>query len=337
MKLVLHIGSGKTGTSSIQKSLKKIQKSNCLGNCFYLGIFFEELIGFNVDRNEAAPQFFSRMRNQNESELISITKDALIYARNKFFESEIDTLIWSNETLYPSIPFFEKLIPIISEMFDIEVLVYLRRQDKWFKSAYEQWNIKHKTYKGEYKSFQEWISVRKKIARHSEKLLAWENMVGKEKLFVVSYDSIPNVVDHFMEFSGVDYKEPKNVARANTTKPKSFLSLYELYSSVSLEDQLPTQVSKLLENIPTESMNYDLATIDGMSQVDIDASLLDEFEEDNKLVSERYGIPFSKEYWEIKDTIPVEKSSIESVLSVFMRVLIEQNNRISELEENLKK
>lgn len=333
MKLILHIGAGKTGTSSIQKKLKDLQKDRVLNNFEYLGLFFERLNGFKVDRNEAAPQYFSKMKAEDIDGLLEITKNALFYAYDKYQGMGVDTLIWSNESLYGAVPFFERLIPEIEGLFEIEVIVYLRRQDKWLYSAYEQWNIKHKTYDGEYKSFDVWFNSWMKQASNEKRLMGWEKLLGNNKFSVFAYDSIPNVVSHFFNEIGVEYEEESVKERRNSNKPNAFLSLHELYSSVSLNKQLPVELNQLLKDIPTMDMDYDNATMDAMSAVNIPVDILDKFESENRRVSERYAIPFSKEHWNTDDTRPkVDKASLESVLAVMLRILINQQEKINDLE-----
>lgn len=333
MKLVLHIGAGKTGTSSIQKKLIDLQKINELDNCEYLGLFFERVKGYKVERKDAAPQFFTRMQTKDIDSLLDITKDALSFALEKYSNSGVDTLIWSNESLYGAVGFFERLIPQIQTWFDIEVVVYLRRQDKWLYSAYEQWNIKHKTYDGEYKNFDEWLSTWEKQASNEVRLKKWEEIEGINKFSVHAYDSIPNVVSHFFGEVGLNFEEEGVTERRNTKKPGAFLALHELYSSVSLNKQLPVEMNQLLKDIPIDGVNYENATMEGMSSVEMPSDILDKFEAENLRISEKYSIPFSKQHWNVEELVQKsEKSSIESILSVMLRVLLDQQARIKELE-----
>ncbi|GAA6135062.1 hypothetical protein NBRC116188_18520 [Oceaniserpentilla sp. 4NH20-0058] len=340
MKLVLHIGSGKTGTSSIQKKLKDSKKSGKLKSFIYTGLFFEEVPECDVDMSGRLPQhFFTEMRGRKEDELIDLTLGCLQTIKSVYEKKGIDTIIWSNESLYRSTSFFANLIPLISPLFDLEVVLYLRRQDKWFVSSYEQWNIKHKTYSGKYKNFDEWFASNSNRGSHEKNLITWEKMVGKQNFKVHAYDEIDNVVDHFL--NSVDIKltdslQITNKSRVNTQQPKALLSIYELYSSVSLNSQLPVEVNKLLQNIPVNQIEYESATIKGLSDVNINAGILDVFEEENKRISERYNIPFSKKYWDLEQINKTSGSaSVESILAVMVRILVEQNNRITELESKL--
>src|SRR5437667_280063 len=46
----------------------------------------------------------------------------------------------------------------VADRVQLEIVAYLRRQDRWAVSAYKQWGIKHKTYEGPVQPFTKWFN-----------------------------------------------------------------------------------------------------------------------------------------------------------------------------------
>ena len=105
-KLFLHIGTGKTGSTSIQKSLETL-KDNRVS------------FSFNMTGIHAIP-------------------DPVMFANNLAAQAA-EITIYSNEWLYTADEkFIAGLADALTQHFETEIIIYLRRQDQFKVSAYQQ-------------------------------------------------------------------------------------------------------------------------------------------------------------------------------------------------------
>ena len=142
MKLVVHVGAGKTGTSSIQSSLSQNSVLLKEQGFFYLGMYFEGLLGKEHFKDGPAVDF-ARDLKEREEYFEQFVLESITAAKHKLEKIGIHTAIWSNEGLFTAIAKTKALFARISEIVELEVVSYLRRQDSWYLSAYQQWGIKH--------------------------------------------------------------------------------------------------------------------------------------------------------------------------------------------------
>ena len=147
-KLIVHIGMGKTGTTSIQRALRISTKELDSKGVKYLGMWFE----FERD---------SFVGTKETVKFFKLDEDALHeYAReyaNLLYkyadEDNKHKFVISNEQFFANfsciLPFFREL----SKTVDLEVLCFVRSPEHWLPSAYAQWGVVNKTYSGFVKSF----------------------------------------------------------------------------------------------------------------------------------------------------------------------------------------
>lgn len=125
MKLILHIGQQKTGSTVLQNYLRKSQVSLQAE-----GFLYPQSLGIHK-------------QNKLLSEFDSLTPDGTLYKtfKNEIQESSnVHTVICSEENLF-SIPEFkiERIYNFLSRLFDsIQIVAYLRKQDDHFLSIYQQ-------------------------------------------------------------------------------------------------------------------------------------------------------------------------------------------------------
>ena len=160
-KIILHIGTNKTGTSTIQKYLA-LNKENLISN---------KILYPSTGQLYFAHYKFSAIFNLNPlSEVVDgdILKEQL---EKEIQETDCNTIIISSEYFI-----LAKNIQLIKEYFrnyDVYILVYLRRHDEWYESLYNQViKILHppKWEKGPEK-YVEWVEYSKKQAVEYELLL----------------------------------------------------------------------------------------------------------------------------------------------------------------------
>lgn len=239
-KLIIHIGMGKTGSTSIQRTLRRAQGTlNSRGVC-YLGLMLEHAPSENpfpwqVDSGWGA--FLRLDTKQANEQLLSVLVET-----DKKLPSEIHTLVWSNESLFDGASLVQSAVEAASEIFDIEIVGYIRRPDSWVTSAYLQWGIKHKSYAGPLKPFRNWsggmgYSVMPKIK-------SWESLGNSVKFF--NFDAIGDIAQHFNTALLPEATDGINPLRANETPPSVAMALFAYYNSLSEGQVLPSELEPLL-------------------------------------------------------------------------------------------
>jgi len=201
MKLIVHIGDGKTGTTSIQQTLEKAQADLGARGVHYLGRMLEfgqsevvkdwqTLAGANMLLHEMADE-------DVEHDVTEVLRAELAVLADR----DITTAIWSNEALFArNAGIIPALDTLRKDGVDVSVIVYLRRHDQWARSAYAQWGIRHKSYQGPIKPFEDWIAERP--AQFAEKLQTW-NGVFEHDLKALNFDTVSDVAQDFLSHAGV--------------------------------------------------------------------------------------------------------------------------------------
>lgn len=143
MKLTLHVGLGKTGTSAVQAFLHHERRNLAEAGILSLGPRLAELEdGFSFS-------------GQGDVGKIDLLAEGLSAIENAAIgQPHITHVVWSNEALSMAHNYAGIIDEIArfrqaSTVFDeVGVILVLRRQDEWLASAYLQWGLKHKMHKG---------------------------------------------------------------------------------------------------------------------------------------------------------------------------------------------
>ena len=223
MELILHIGTGKTGSTSIQSILKSQSGNAESQGVFYTGYMFDLLSDkkFSWQKNSGTEEFNKLPAEQRKQELEAV----LLSAKEEALEKKCDKIIWSNEALC-NMP---HVAAIIESVWDAEVTIiaYVRRNDNYALSAYNQWGLKHKIYQGELLSFRQFIN--KFPLTFYERLSHWQKTGWQFNLF--NYHNWPNVVDHFLNFIQLSLSIEQDDERQNSDNPLAFLLLKALVNT----------------------------------------------------------------------------------------------------------
>lgn len=264
VKLIVHIGHGKTGSSSIQESLLKAQPQLEAQGIRYLGLMLEH--ARNTDRPRwqvhggSDLYFNATSAEQANAELLAVLQDEL----QRLQREGVQKAIWSNEWLAQR---GQMVLPALRQLleqgWDIEVQCYIRRHDKWILSAYSQWGLKHKSYPRPLLDFPSWFSHHwGRALNFSQTLDLWDS-VFSGRLKVFNFDASGDVVQHFMRVNGIAGVESivDNVSKAapvaaaqavfNSRKtgqvlPETFNSVAELAERGDENRQSLPELDKLL-------------------------------------------------------------------------------------------
>ena len=240
--LIVHIGSGKTGSSSIQLTMAEQRETMEAAGFHYLGILLEYA--------DAAPSFEWRKRGgsalffmQGEAKSRS---DELYEALSQEIgaASPGTTLIWSNEWLFGR---HERVLPVLARLAEdgvsIRVVCYVRRHDRWAVSAYKQWALKNKTNEGRIQSFSEWFPRTAHVFYPS--LKPWADNYGKA-LELFNFDTVGDVSKHFIDLLAL----PEGVEPLddNVSPGDEVLALWALYNN-KFDGPVPPRFERLLQQL----------------------------------------------------------------------------------------
>lgn len=244
MKLIIHIGAGKTGTTSIQTYLLQNQDLLNSKGFFYAGMCFETLGKDKTWKNE--PWSYRELSTH-------ILYDEFYNELNKYEQHcnriNCHTIILSNETFSNDI---SKLIPLflkIKKSFDLQIFFYVRSPEKWLKSAYQQWCIKHKGYEGKIKSIKDYCANKPyKILLNT--ILSITSTDLKENLIVKNMEKpyLHDVVKNFTNELNLPYIKTFN---ANTSADTMDEAIYYLVNNRSDDAVLPDKAQKIITYINT--------------------------------------------------------------------------------------
>lgn len=237
MRLIFHIGMGKTGTTSIQAALLESSAGLIKKNIEYIGMWFD-FLGIEQKRYAGIHYIVGSPPDEQRrlAELFAEKLDQRVKAHN------IETFIFSNEGLFAagfqSQAFFARL----RELTDLRLIAYLRDPHEWLQSAYAQWGISHKTQPGRIVSFEE--SAPRQIQQYSA-IRAWVETFG-DILTVRLHEKGRDVVEDFFYQLGLEYVPNQN-RKLERYEPAELL-FRAMYNDRISAPVLPEQFNRVVMN-----------------------------------------------------------------------------------------
>jgi hypothetical protein len=241
IRLIFHIGAGKTGTSSIQNTLRNSVDLLKSKGIWYLGLMLEHAPEHSQPWQIASG---SETFHATEATAAGLQLHQVLFATVAAArEAGVHTLVWSNES------FFDRnskarstLKALIEDGVDVRFVAYVRRHDAWSRSAYVQWAIKHKTNIGPVMRFQDWFKRRPaRFAPALQSLIA--DFPGR--LLLRNLDTVKDAVPDFLALlplGGATIPE----TRDNVTPDSVEILLRALFNTRVKEKILPVRFDRLV-------------------------------------------------------------------------------------------
>lgn len=239
-KLIVHIGMGKTGSSSIQKTLRLENDKLHSNGVKYLGLMLEQARHDNSFFWQRASGWVGFI--QQGAEKANQQMSSALVELDDLLPKHIHTLVWSNESFFEGFDYVKDAISSVKEIYDIEIVGYIRRPDAWITSAYLQWGIKHKSYSGPIKPFRAWV-----VNRHyhvSPLIDQWRLIDQRSKFF--NFDAIEDIAYHFVEAMLSPLLGKIKISRENETPSPVAMAMFAYYNSSSKDEVLPSELEPLL-------------------------------------------------------------------------------------------
>jgi hypothetical protein len=241
MRWIFHIGAGKTGTSSIQFTLRDGQPQLRADGVWYLGLMLEHAPTkhFPWQVFGGTDSFHKLSQEEGERQLRIVIQDTVARAR----EAGVHTLIWSSESFFDR---FDKALgplhDLVNQGVDLQLVAYVRRHDAWARSAYVQWAIKHKTAKGPVLPFEEWVKNRPPV--FAPTLNRYEaNFPGR--LIVRNLDQAGDAVGDFLQVTGLAHLGLTHV-RDNVTPDNAEVLMRAVFNTGIREAALPMLFDRII-------------------------------------------------------------------------------------------
>jgi len=200
MKLILHIGMGKTGSSSIQRALSESAEMLRAQKVEYLGMWFDMIDpAFRGVSNQ--DKFYSQppevLRQQAQVFLGAL--------RRRAEEAGTETFILSNEAFSGNSGALQPFLGELGKEIEVRAIGYARNPWSWLPSAYVQWGIRDKTGEGPVPGYEE---KARQLVRWYKGLIEWDERISGI-LEVRNYDQAEDIVQDFAQAAGVDIVIPQ--------------------------------------------------------------------------------------------------------------------------------
>ena len=331
MELIFHIGAGKTGSSSIQQTLKNSSERLIAEGFLYTGLIFESNVDHiyqwqNVSKIE---DFHALSVSETKNQLSNLLKNII----EKAEKDNINTIIWSNESFFGRA---SKVLSVLKEFekmgHRIKIIAYVRRHDSWARSAYIQWGLKHKTYKGDIQPFAQWIKKRKpRFSKGIREVLD----IFPETFYIRNMDVTSDVVNDFLTLCGISTSKIDKI-RDNDSPGNEELFLRTLFNSNFNGQVLPQRfdntLGRELDYKHTINEYMDLL-LPSKEEIDnIRREVKEDWEETNEMLVKKGQPPLQDSPLPEKDYHVNE----EKLMKVLCEIVLKQSIRINRLEALLK-
>jgi hypothetical protein len=237
----VHIGFGKTGTTAIQRALSGSNAELNKVGIHYLGMQLENafLKKYDWQNIDMLGSLQSSDATQLDPKFYEIIKGSLNY----YMEKGIKKLIISNEWLIDNPSALMPCLKRLESDVNVKIICFVRNHMEYSQSAYLQWGLKHKTYSGAIKRFNEFKDVA--VPSIKNKLSVWLEKFNNVKVF--NYDASSNVVNDMQRELGVS-PEILTSVKANETPSIEELYVRAVYNNQFNEPTLPSKFDNSAES-----------------------------------------------------------------------------------------
>lgn len=323
MRIVFHVGMGKTGTSSIQQALTAHQGELAAQKAHYLGMWFDQVA--------------QRFRG-HEGLAAFAGEPAAAQARHAeaFFEActrlhrqnGIETFILSNEGLFGHAINLEPFFKALMAKADVRILAYVRPPRDWLPSAFTQWNLHHKQQSGPIRPFRQ--RGRELVAQYGGVGL-WIDRFG-DRLMLRRFDKSVDIVADFAAAVGITLPPLKE--RLLERREPAEVVLRALFNNRFEAPMLPERFDRMVLNtnrIPVKSLKEIIDVCFEFEEID---EIIAEKKRIFDDIEKRTGIGLldgPAEGGKAVDPAQIR----ERVVDYLVTIMMEQTTRIQRLERRL--
>ena len=299
-KLVLHVGTPKTGTSAIQKLLAANKKALAAhGMCYPL---FK--VTWPAVSHERNGQFLYQKTmhaagypKANGVHPVEMADKAFEKFKRVVQEGPCDTVILSEETLWQMLSRRKGALAALKQICDelgfeeYQVIVYLRRQDLFLESAWNQ-NVKAvRDYSKTYKEFLQG-NYASRTSAYDDDLRIIEDVFGRESVTARVYDRAQLVngdsAADFLDCLGLDINDGFELIEAEKNSSIKGNGFIELKRQLNTLPSYGKDGNFMAEAFKVASAGVPDVEPGGMMGAQERADMLATYEEGNRAIAQRY-------------------------------------------------
>ena len=271
-KLYFHIGVHRTGTTTIQHLLhNNSEQLHAQGYRFAFGMEHHTKLGWKISRGQLSPEKF----------INDLIADA--------DQTQCQSMVISGED-FCTIKNVKPLKPL-SEHFDVRIICYLRRQDLWLESWYNQhirwpWNKEFSVLSAEQfyarRHYFHWIDYEKTLER-------WSRAFGMERMILRVFEPQQMAIsleNDFCQICGIKFTDltlPNPHVNASI-KPEAL----EFLRHLKLFNKQGANRYALVSGVTRAYQQAELDTVKHIFSGQRRLAILKEFESSNMQVAQRY-------------------------------------------------
>lgn len=322
MKLFVHAGMGKTGTSAIQAALANSEHTLAKHNAQYLGLWLR-----TIDPDYVGYEGFERFVSQGEQ---GIQRDAARLAEN-FRDSPFSTFIYSNENVFGNFRAFQVFLAALTECgVDVRIVIYVRAMHDWLPSAFVQWNAYHKTHSGPVLPF---AQKGRALAGLYDLIPEWIDTFG-ERADVRPFNKGQDVVADFASVLGIALEPPAERVWERIEPAEAVLR-------AMFNDRIEgPAVPALFERSLGLKRDQRVRSIDEFRNRALNTNAIDTIiarkQPTIENIRKRTGIDVGESSREKSTEPPVPAQIRAELLSYLVEIVIQQSFRINELERRMR-
>lgn len=323
MEVYIHIGYHKTGTTSIQKFLSLNRRALNKESVCYIGGFENHYM-------------YSVLYHSRENYDSGVSKESLATKDSFFRELEqkrYDKILLSSEGFLESnaVPglLAEDIKPFLGRGVVVKVVVYLRRQDDWLQSAYQQ-RVKQANCRLP-ETLSESLAGSLPFVDYAKKLQFWENAFGRENMIVRIFEPDSLKGDIFQDFSEAvgfqiddSFQYPQK-SQSNIGIDFDVLEMMRISNRLGLSAALHEELLRV-----SESMDSSHQVSASLLSVAERAEIIEWYAESNAQVASKYfgrtdGVLFSNSGF---DSVHDKKHSltVEGAVGVLLKIIDKKFN-----------
>lgn len=324
MRLIMHIGMGKTGTSSIQNTMRDSTEQLAAQKVHYLGMWMDMLgdkyTGFQGVRI---------LLNESPEMQARLARDYAAHIRALAEETGAETFVFSNEAFFDRGVKIRDFFATLRDELDLKILAYMRDPHAWLPSAYAQWGIRHKTQPGPLQPFSQ---LGRQLLNQYEGIKTWAE--DFDDVFELRlHDTSIDVVADFAQACGfeMDAGGKRYLERSEPAEVVMRAAFNARFDGEVLPNRFNRNLYGQLSTVPT---------LDDLSDLcfgqDGGAELVQERRELFDYISEKMGPEFDFSQNTAKDRGATDPAALrDRLVDYLIELTIRQGQRITALERKL--
>jgi hypothetical protein len=303
--LLLHIGTHKTGTTSIQRFCAANREQLRAIGCWYPSTsiagfpdhYAHHRVAHAIAGRDAsfgpddARRFFDTVREQMRDDEVCVISAEPMY-RHVVTSAGAEGPETSDSTVVDSASAHAQYIRAVRDCigeFDVTVMVMLRRQERFLESLYAEQVLST----GYNKSIERYAADRQPLLDYLARLESWGDVFGHRSMSVRVFE--PALFEHpierlFIEWVGVEWSDALVIgSRKNVTLPRS---LVEFKRFINVHDQGPGVNTRYREWLDWLYSHAEPGSLPDLGKYYLQPrdryELMARFDEDNRRIAERY-------------------------------------------------